>query len=305
MALEELVAEFDSLDGLGDCGGKGSAPSFGNTGATVLPGSSSVKVAAATLTTADKDDEDFDAELDGLLADLNKETGHAAAPATTVSTTWSSSAAPLRSSQNTTTWPPTSNTRWAPAATTTTTTSTALEPGPPSKQLARFQSVTMQSPISGLVHEFENDFDFDFDSPTKAPTHQRASSMPAPVPAVGAGGANAAAGPGFAKCTTLYIGGSGFRRGLGSGMLKKVCARLRCTACDFEVLRLDDLAAGEDVDYLFLRNAMPSAEKLATRMTPAPGAATYCCQCSHRSVEAFTAITFESELRWTCAGHAS
>lgn len=50
------------------------------------------------------------------------------------------------------------------------------------------------------------------------------------------------------------------------------CDNLRCTKCDFEVLRIPDRRWKDDAEYLFFRNFYPSLEKLQPKLLMAPGA---------------------------------
>ena len=49
-------------------------------------------------------------------------------------------------------------------------------------------------------------------------------------------------------------------------VLCRCCDRLRCTACDFDVLRFDEKEWAADVDYMFLRNCVPNTEKLSHKL---------------------------------------
>lgn len=50
------------------------------------------------------------------------------------------------------------------------------------------------------------------------------------------------------------------------------CDNLRCTKCDFEVLRISDRRWKDDVEYLFFRNFYPNLEKLQPKLLKSPGA---------------------------------
>ena len=97
-----------------------------------------------------------------------------------------------------------------------------------------------------------------------------------------------------------------------SGLGRRPCPRMRCTACDFEVARLPGRRWGGGLEYLHLRQHMPFVERpeLLEHLEADPRAAAYACQCSWRTVTAPERISFlESKahcgkpLRWCCAGH--
>ena len=102
------------------------------------------------------------------------------------------------------------------------------------------------------------------------------------------------------------------------------CDTLRCTSCDFAVLRLAKryvpLACEQacsvsrgfrsthrrwdgDADYMFFRNYMPDATKLSEKVVPDSASAAYCCQCTWKSVKKPRKVT-ELETYWVCGGHA-
>lgn len=49
------------------------------------------------------------------------------------------------------------------------------------------------------------------------------------------------------------------------------CDNLRCTDCNFEVLRFDGRAWEGRTDYMFLRNNAPDPTKLSARLQPSAG----------------------------------
>ena len=71
------------------------------------------------------------------------------------------------------------------------------------------------------------------------------------------------------KCITIFLGGSGDQQGMGPGC---ACDRIRCSKCDFNVVRFIDTAWSERCDYLFFRNFFPDAEKLRANMESKRGA---------------------------------
>jgi hypothetical protein len=111
------------------------------------------------------------------------------------------------------------------------------------------------------------------------------------------------------KCKSVYLGSSDAKLGYnggGFGFGKKTCNKLRCTGCDFEVLRIPNKAWSRDVNYEFLRNHMPFIDKLKPMLVHHSGACAYACQCSWKSVEKgkWEKISMNtSTLRWCCAGH--
>lgn len=60
----------------------------------------------------------------------------------------------------------------------------------------------------------------------------------------------------------------------------RACSSLRCTACDFDVLRFPGRAWDRGVDYMYFRNHMPNTTLLGAKLLPTAGAAAYCCQCA-------------------------
>ena len=85
------------------------------------------------------------------------------------------------------------------------------------------------------------------------------------------------------------------------------CDALRCTACDFGVLRIPRRRWKEDqIDYLFLRNYCPDLEKLAPMLQADELACAYACQCSWRnssSLQKLKDLKDSDSLRWVCKGH--
>jgi len=60
---------------------------------------------------------------------------------------------------------------------------------------------------------------------------------------------------------------------------------LRCTSCDFRVMRFSDAEWQSDVDYMFLRNFMPNEAKLRPKLKAKNGYAAFACQCSWATIE--------------------
>ncbi|GAB5358149.1 hypothetical protein AAMO2058_000434100 [Amorphochlora amoebiformis] len=109
------------------------------------------------------------------------------------------------------------------------------------------------------------------------------------------------------KCTNLYVGGSREEK-------QKLCSNIRCTSCDFNVIRIKDQIWSSNVNYMFFRNNCPNLSRLQMRLTSKPGYSAYCCQCSWLNVCEATDVTklsrdslgdssVSGEYRWCCGGH--
>lgn len=102
----------------------------------------------------------------------------------------------------------------------------------------------------------------------------------------------------------MWVGGECLPCGVGSVVERARCDALRCTQCDFRVVRFDGCAWAPDVDYLFLRNSVPDERKLAPKLLRKPGAAAYCCQCAwHTAGSSPEKVDLNSRMRWVCGGH--
>lgn len=114
------------------------------------------------------------------------------------------------------------------------------------------------------------------------------------------------------RCKYVYVGnGTGTDTITSPPSNGRICTTLRCTNCDFSLIRwnhkvwFDSITSpqrnivgsnsnnskdSEDnitdnyVDYLFLRNNMPSKPKLETKLVDKPNGTAYCCQCSWLSL---------------------
>ena len=75
---------------------------------------------------------------------------------------------------------------------------------------------------------------------------------------LGGGGAGAQSGCSTRKCFPVCLAGSRDEHGISPG---RGCDNLRCTKCDFEVVRVADRRWKDDVEYLFFRNFYPNLEK--------------------------------------------
>ena len=85
------------------------------------------------------------------------------------------------------------------------------------------------------------------------------------------------------KCKQAYLGGGGAPLGHGSAFGKKfACPNMRCTGCDFTVMRIDGQRWKDELDYLFLRNHVPFLEKLQPMLEDDPTNCAYACQCSSK-----------------------
>lgn len=102
----------------------------------------------------------------------------------------------------------------------------------------------------------------------------------------------------------------------------RTCDALRCTKCDFSVIRIKDMRWTDACDYLFFRNFYPDQAKLKANLRAAKGASpaspppaerrlltarflagmcSYACQCTWRSTDSLDMVG--SDIRWTCGGH--
>jgi len=157
-----------------------------------------------------------------------------------------------------------------------------------------------------------------------------AGPMAARAAAAAAAAAGAAASRAAQRCKVAFLGpagcelGVGTRSGTGRAFGAVVCcARLRCTACDFTVARVEGARWAPETSYLFLRLNMTNpqdsctippcdAVKLGPMLIAAPSACAYACQCSWRTVVAAEPVCFHGSksesgkpLRWCCSGHMS
>ncbi|KAL4234330.1 hypothetical protein ACF0H5_005981 [Mactra antiquata] len=108
--------------------------------------------------------------------------------------------------------------------------------------------------------------------------------------------------PIVSKCFPVCIGGSAVSKGLGNTVNRRSCDRLRCTSCDFKVASFDDFGWDSSTDYLFLRNNAPDFERLKSKLSRMKGYRSYCCQCSHISVNDVTDVK-DLPLKWVCGQH--
>eukprot|EP00471_Norrisiella_sphaerica_P002311 CAMPEP_0184493928 /NCGR_PEP_ID=MMETSP0113_2-20130426/27337_1 /TAXON_ID=91329 /ORGANISM="Norrisiella sphaerica, Strain BC52" /LENGTH=207 /DNA_ID=CAMNT_0026879419 /DNA_START=261 /DNA_END=884 /DNA_ORIENTATION=+ len=95
---------------------------------------------------------------------------------------------------------------------------------------------------------------------------------------------------------------------LGPGAVRpngSMCSTLRCTSCDFEVLRFPGQRWSDKVNYMFFRNNTPNKVRLSINLKDDSTCAAYCCQCSWASLDKMVSLGGPPllEKRWTCGGH--
>jgi hypothetical protein len=113
------------------------------------------------------------------------------------------------------------------------------------------------------------------------------------------------------KCKVLFVSGSEtFTGHTQFGGRQRCCARMRCTSCDFEVVRVLDMRWSKHTDYLQLRLLMPDVSKLASLLESLSGSCAYACQCNWLSTNTLKTINLgeighdsDKQIRWICAGH--
>ena len=81
------------------------------------------------------------------------------------------------------------------------------------------------------------------------------------------------------------VAGVSFPSRGGSSSMGEHVSGLRCSKCDFRVLRFVDSLWADDADYMFFRNHMPDVRKLQAKMQSRDGFCAYACQCSWASAE--------------------
>lgn len=107
------------------------------------------------------------------------------------------------------------------------------------------------------------------------------------------------------RCVKVFLGGSKFAKGLCTGSEERVCDKLRCTSCDFNVVILNDYEWHKDCDYLFFRNNIPDFDKLISKLTRKRGCCAYACQCTWKSVVKLTELwSGDPQLKWVCGKHS-
>jgi len=83
---------------------------------------------------------------------------------------------------------------------------------------------------------------------------------------------------------------------------KELVPGFQCTACDCQILRINNHVWG-DVDYMFFRNNYPAYKKLKRQVLAQTDCCAYCCQCSWKSSDASAALIDVAEgLRWKVVG---
>jgi hypothetical protein len=77
----------------------------------------------------------------------------------------------------------------------------------------------------------------------------------------------------------------------------------QCTACDFQVLRVENVIWSSAVEYMFFRNNYPNVQKLRQQLVTRKDCCAYCCQCSWKSAESAAPLADVAEgLRWRTIG---
>jgi len=88
-----------------------------------------------------------------------------------------------------------------------------------------------------------------------------------------------------------------------SGATSGLVPGFQCTACDFQVLRIDNYIWGNEVEYMFFRNNYPNVQKLRPQLVPRRDCVAYCCQCSWKSASTGAQLADVAEgLRWRSVG---
>ena len=108
------------------------------------------------------------------------------------------------------------------------------------------------------------------------------------------------------KCSIVNLGGVQDEIGICNGSFHpKCCSRLRCTRCNFIVLRFSNRSWISNVHYLFFRTVFPDTQALQSKLKYSSKSVSYCCQCSWITMQGLTNIKQikETKLRWICAGH--
>lgn len=110
------------------------------------------------------------------------------------------------------------------------------------------------------------------------------------------------------RCTRVVLSGSNIGRGHRSSAFSKcVCDNLRCLHCNFQVccfvgVKWDPVM----VDYMFVRNNVPSSNKLSKGLLSSRNSSAYCCQCTwvDTEVEQTLALGNSEQPNWVCGGHS-
>mmetsp|Transcript_2218 Transcript_2218/g.4212 ORF Transcript_2218/g.4212 Transcript_2218/m.4212 type:complete len:204 (-) Transcript_2218:228-839(-) len=101
-------------------------------------------------------------------------------------------------------------------------------------------------------------------------------------------------------CNTAVLGGEAARLGRrGSAAMKVASETVRCVKCDFAVERWTGMQWKDDTDYMFFRNNMPDRRKVATKLFPQKGKASYACQCTWLSVEDVISVRLGEKVNGT------
>eukprot|EP00290_Baffinella_frigidus_P009143 CAMPEP_0180138860 /NCGR_PEP_ID=MMETSP0986-20121125/13163_1 /TAXON_ID=697907 /ORGANISM="non described non described, Strain CCMP2293" /LENGTH=204 /DNA_ID=CAMNT_0022080801 /DNA_START=67 /DNA_END=681 /DNA_ORIENTATION=+ len=166
------------------------------------------------------------------------------------------------------------------------------DPEPSKPRRPRSPTQTPSPPRRSAGNDLEGD---DWDLPTGKKSPPRVTPGGGALPEAKPGGER-----GSHKCFPVCVGGSRDEQGASPG---RACNTLRCTKCDFSVIRFADVAWDAECDYMFFRNFYPDAAKLNARMKKAPGSASYACQCSWVTATEIESLKTTPEMRWVCSGH--
>ena len=118
---------------------------------------------------------------------------------------------------------------------------------------------------------------------SKAACAPRATCPPAAAP-------SSSSAPDGSSCATKYASGLPECVPAHHTHACHLRGSLRCSKCDFKVVRFGDQKWSESVDYMFFRNFMgEDLTKLRTKLQPQDGVAAHACQCSWCTVESWGA----------------
>ncbi|EKX48782.1 hypothetical protein GUITHDRAFT_93550 [Guillardia theta CCMP2712] len=174
------------------------------------------------------------------------------------------------------------------------------EPSSRSRNASASTSQPTKSGIDELLDDLERDLDLGGGSKAVAAEQQAATSTNSNESNQSDPSQTSAGGT--RKCVAIYLGGSKDETGSSPG---RACDRLRCTKCDFDVLRIKDMTWHSDCEYLFFRNFYPDVDKLKQKLKARSGFCAYACQCTWRSASELTLLERNADMRWVCRGHSN